>query len=259
MEKADDKNATNSFRGPLKYSVETSAPQLEAGKNTTVFLLITNPYDIAVEIVGVQPLVPAQFRDSAKVPFWKRIWQEIWQQAESEAKEHLADAQAVLSITSSNTDAEGTNKQSVILQPGNTTIYEFRVRTKQAILFSPAIHNLNAQVQYKMASEDNFDTVKYQLNIRAPLKALIYGSVIGAIVGTMLQSIKQGLKFSPFAIEGYIPFITSILVGVVLVIAFARKKDAQPFITVEDFFGGFFIGFLAGYVGDSMLNPFVPK
>jgi hypothetical protein len=37
------------------------------------------------------------------------------------------------------------------------------------------------------------------------------------------------------------------------VVAFARKKDAQPFISIEDFYGGFFVGFSAGYVGKSLL------
>lgn len=242
-----------SFRGPLKYSVETSAPQLEAGRNTTIFLLITNPYDVPVEILSVQPRVPAQFRESAKVPFWEQLWKEAKDEVD------LEDLQAVSGVTLSDKNKNFETPSSVILRSGNTTIYEFRIRTRQALLFTPAIHNLNAQVQYKMDGHTNYDTVKYQLNIRAPLKALIYGSVIGSIVGTILRSTNEGLIFTPLDLKGYVPFGTSILVGIVLVIAFARKKDAQPFITIEDFFGGFFIGFLAGYVGKSMLDSLASK
>jgi hypothetical protein len=50
-----------------------------------------------------------------------------------------------------------------------------------------------------------------------------------------------------------------ILVASVIVIAFARKRDAQPFIAVEDVWGGFFIGFLAGYVGEQFLRQVIPS
>lgn len=254
-------NEELSFRGPLKYVVETSAPQLEAGRNTTIFLLITNPYDVPVKIVSAQTKVPVEFKDSAAwVPLWKRLWEKAKDEAELDELQlvsgvTLSDEKVSLSDDNKN----GEMQSQVILQPGNTTIYEFRLRTKQSLFFTPAVHNLNAQVQYEMGGITNHDTVKYQLNIRAPLKALICGSVFGAIVGTLLLVIKEGKDFNFSSFSSYLPFVVGILVGAVLVIAFARKKDAQPFITIEDFWGGFFIGFLAGYVGESMLTPLIPK
>lgn len=111
-----------------------------------------------------------------------------------------------------------------------------------------------------MDGTPNHDTVKYQLNIRAPLKALICGSVVGSILGTMLRVvIGKADSANYLETKFYLPFIAGILVGTVLVIAFARKKDAQPFITIEDFWGGFFIGFSAGYVGESLLDSVMPK
>lgn len=46
-------------------------------------------------------------------------------------------------------------------------------------------------------------------------------------------------------------------VGSLLVIAFARKKDAQPILSIEDFWGGVLIGFLAGFLGKSFLDRFI--
>lgn len=248
-----------SFRGPLKYVVETSAPQLEAGRNTSIFLLITNPYDLPVTILSAQTKVPVEFKDATQesVSFWKGIWKEAIKEAD------LDKLQIVSGVSLSE---ESNNRQTpspIMLQPGNTTIYEFKLRTKQALLFTPAVHNLNAQVQYEMDGTINHDTVKYQLNIRAPLKALIYGSVIGSIVGTILRfayDVKTPEIPSDFlTFKFFLSFVAGILLAAVLVIAFARKKDAQPFITIEDFWGGFFIGFLAGYVGKSLLNPLLPS
>jgi len=62
--------------------VETSAPQLEAGRNTTIFLLITNPYDEAVKIVSAQTKVPVDFKDAAQEPF--SFWKGIWEKAKEE-------------------------------------------------------------------------------------------------------------------------------------------------------------------------------
>ena len=68
-------NGEQSFRGPLKYAVETTSPQLEAGRNTSIYLLITNPYDVPVKIVYAQTKVPVNFKDiSVRHPsFWKRL------------------------------------------------------------------------------------------------------------------------------------------------------------------------------------------
>ena len=243
-----------SFRGPLKYVVETSAPQLEAGRNTTIFLLITNPYDVPVKIVSAQTKVPVEFKDSAQVSFLQQIWKKAKEETD------LEQLGVVTGISFGDESKKGEPQAEVILQPGNTTIYEFRLRTKQSLFFTPAVHNLNAQVQYEMNNTINHDTVKYQLNIRAPLKALICGSVIGSIFGTLLRVIIGKTETSNyFETKFYLPFIAGILVGTVLVIAFARKKDAQPFITIEDFWGGFFIGFIAGYVGESLLDSIIPK
>ncbi|HSF51191.1 MAG TPA: hypothetical protein VLA74_10565 [Nitrososphaeraceae archaeon] len=35
-----------------------------------------------------------------------------------------------------------------------------------------------------------------------------------------------------------------------------RKKDVQPFLTVEDFWGGLLLGFFVGYIGKSFIDRF---
>jgi hypothetical protein len=243
-----------SFRGPLKYTVETSAPQLEAGRKTSISLLISNPYDVPVTIIDANTVVPAQFRDANQEP--KSAWTELWETAATEAnlvKSHLISGESLTTDANVSADAP-----PVILQPGNTMIRTFTLRTKQKLFFTPSVHNLNAQVRYQMDDQINYDTVKYQLNIRAPFSALIIGSLFGALAGTMLRY-KGGVADTP---EEWWSFLAALGSGMVtasvLVIAFARKKDAQPFITIEDFWGGFFVGFVAAYVGESILKQVLP-
>jgi hypothetical protein len=67
------------------------------------------------------------------------------------------------------------------LQPGNSIVQVFTLQTTRAILFSPTSYNLHIQSEYRMDRAVNQDSVDYQLNVRAPLRALILGSVVGSL------------------------------------------------------------------------------
>jgi hypothetical protein len=69
-----------------------------------------------------------------------------------------------------------------------------------------------------------------------------------------LQATSKQATWSDFLVQT----VAGILLGGVLVVAFVRKKDAQPFISIEDFYGGFFVGFSAGYIGKALLNKVLP-
>jgi hypothetical protein len=62
-----------SFRGPLRYEVDTSSPQLSAGRRFSIFVRITNPYDVPVTIEKVECSLPAEFRDESQVGVFGRI------------------------------------------------------------------------------------------------------------------------------------------------------------------------------------------
>lgn len=256
-----DRPSNPSFRGPLRYEVETSSSQLEAGKSFSIFIKITNPYDLPVKIISAKTEVPVEFMDAEKHAV--SLWQAIKDSTAREVRQagQLAKRQQVVSAVSVSVKdeipVEGEEERPVLLQPGNSGLYEFKLCTRQVIFFTPSLYNMHMQVQYEMDGAVNHDTVKHQTNIRAPLKALIVGSVVGAWVGTILGSLLN----NPGAPIVWLPtsifmakLVASVLLGAVIVVAFARKKDAQPFLSVEDFYGGFFIGFLAAWVGPSLLK-----
>ncbi|WP_353072437.1 hypothetical protein [Tunturiibacter gelidiferens] len=54
-----------SIRGPLRYQISTSSPQLEAGTKFSIYTRITNPYDVPVKITSVTTLLPVEFIDVA--------------------------------------------------------------------------------------------------------------------------------------------------------------------------------------------------
>ncbi len=56
------------------------------------------------------------------------------------------------------------------------------------------------------------------------------------------------------AFAALVSVVLSVVLSTIVIVAFARKKDAQPFMSVEDFYGGLFVGFLVGYNGDSWVH-----
>ena len=142
-------------------------------------------------------------------------------------------------------------------------MHTFTLRTTQAIFFTPSAYNLHLQIEYVIDSALNQDAVEYQLSVRAPLKALIWGAVIGSVMGALAPRHmgKRGLSLliqqpSPSALIAWlIALLGSILLGILLVIAFARKKDTQPLISVEDFWGGDLHRFLSGISGAGTFGP----
>jgi hypothetical protein len=244
----------SSARGPLRYEIETSSPQLQAGDPFSIFIRITNPYDVPVTVLRVATLLPVEFRDpEASGPnLLKRIWP--W------ATEVEAPREAIATTIPAEQEPEAPT-EPIVLEPGNTALKKFTVKTLHDVMFTPALYTFHIEVQYEVDGKQHRDAGKQSFNIRAPLKALVYGSFWGALVGASLRALKEqpdnlGALLS---LSSLTAAIAGILIGAVIVVAFARKKDAQPFITVEDFFGGAFVGVIAGYVGFPLLDTVLPK
>ena len=246
-----------SIRGPLKYTIDTSSPQVEAGKRFSVSVRVTNPYDVPVVLYEVETKLPAKFvsfpeTDGPRPSRGVRVMN--WLQ-------EVVDAGSVGGeLVKATTPTK--NREPVTLQPGNSTVHVFVLRTTNSTFFTPSAYNLNIEVLYSIDGSDNRDTVSYQMNVRAPLGAIIFGSVCGALIGFVVRdNLKEKLLFSllshPFNSQATLSFLlmiaTNLLVGGIVVVAFARKKDAQPILSIEDFWGGLFVGFLSAYGRQGLL------
>lgn len=270
------------IRGPLRYKVETSSPQVEAGRDFSVSITITNPYDVPAVLKAVTTRLPAKFIDTAALSkeleakekqrelrettrrLLAQRFPEIKSVKEEDSKtsakalaaaltkltsallpgigqaaiagyevaklvtastltpkpEEIADIfkpeeidSAIERLEKSEDRAktfneiilenlrkqlqrkEETLQPDITLQPGNSSVHTFTLRTTQAIFFTPSAYNLHLQIEYVIDSALNQDAVEYQLSVRAPLKALIWGAVIGSVMGHSLRDIwkKEGL------------------------------------------------------------------
>lgn len=240
----------SSIRGPLRYNIETSSTQIEAGKKFSISIQITNPYDVPVTIHDVNTQLPVELIDPATNPSEQGFV--------SLFRAELARRTPVSGSGPTPPD------EPIQLQPGNSTVKTFTVRTKWAIFFPPASYHLYLWFDYEIDSSRNKDSVRYTLTIRSPLKALIYGAMVGAILGFALRSIynnpSSAISHDTSGIVRWlVQMLGALLAAAIAVIAFARKKDTQPILSIEDFWGGFFVGFLAGFSGESFIKQFVPS
>ena len=243
----------SSMRGPLKYNIETSSPQIEAGKKFSISMQITNPYDVPVAVHDVNTQLPVELVDPTTSPN-KQGFVSLFK-AEL-ARRTPANPETVTGSGPTPPD------EPVQLQPGNSTVKTFTIRTKWAIFFPPASYNLYLWVDYEIDGCRNKDSVRYTLNIRSPLKAIMYGAIVGSALGFILKSIYNNpgalsSANSDVIVKWVIQLFGALLAAAVAVIAFARKKDTQPILSIEDFWGGFFVGFLAGFSGEAFINQFV--
>jgi len=287
-----DLNSTQvaAVRGPLRYEVETSSPLVEAGRPFSIFLRVTNPYEVAVEITRVEFLLPVEFINETMAGGDASLqWRSQFQSAPAKAGGTVnpferqiavavngrsrtgtlggstfqklppseADAPRPFGETSGEdgpTGAQGPSdpETSVTIQPGNTTVQMVSLRTHRWLLFSPAVYQLEAQIHYRLDGQYNTDAAKVPLNVKAPLPALMAGAAAGAVLGGVVGLTWQSLaNKSPL---GWPQALANVVLSLIVIVAFARKKDAQPFISIEDFYGGLFVGFTVGVAGEDWLS-----
>jgi hypothetical protein len=290
---APPNGSKSTFRGPLRYEVETSSPTLEAGKIFSIFLRITNPYDVPVMIRLVGFALPVEFDDETdhreslgQIMPWSRS--RAGPGKDGTTGTGIAqDGGGANPFGSNVAIAVGINKRpggtskaqdkldedpltgaAVTIQPGNTVFRKVSIRTHKWLLFSPAVYNVEASISYVMDQQLNHDAVKVPLSIKAPLWSLIAGAAVGAIGGSLFQLLRNDkgglddlIQWAPSfhiipaaALRFVIGLLSSLLLSAIVIVAFARKKDAQPFVSVEDFYGGLFIGFMVGINGAAWVN-----
>jgi hypothetical protein len=134
------------------------------------------------------------------------------------------------------------------LQPGNSVVNQFVLRTRRWLLFTPLTHTFQIQVDYSSDGVDHADTVAYNQEIRSTMGAMVAGAMIGAVIGSTLKGLAD--PAAPTAGVAMLTTITTaLLASIAVVVAFARKSTAQPIISIEDFWGGALIGFSTGFFG----------
>jgi len=223
-------------RGDLKIEVELSKPYLVAGTEFSIFVKITNPYDVPVVIKSVETHIPVELVVSGR------------ERLETDPCEGIAKGFATL-------DCEYLKKHippmPYLLQPDDRICKQIILNTRGKKLdwlrFTPIMLVLEIQVRYGVDHREHLDTVKAEINIQASLEATMIGAVFGGFMGGIVRLLSN-TETNEFG-KSIAYIIISIIISVMAVVAFARKTGVQKIVSIEDAWGGLMIGFIVGYQG----------
>lgn len=140
-----------------------------------------------------------------------------------------------------------------ILQAGNSTTRVFTIRSGRTIRFTPASYRLHIEVEYEIAGIRNVDTIEHILQVKSSLASIVLGALLGGLGGWFTSNGKA----INYDLLSFVELFISLVMASMAVVLFARKKDVQPFIAVEDFWGGIAIGFLVAYSGPKLFQKIV--
>ena len=176
-------------------------------------------------------------------------------------KKQSIKAQIEKDLSDFEEDAETIGKDKKVvreLQPGNSTTRVFTLRTHSRVWLRPSTYRLKIEIEYEIDKVINFDTVEHILPMKSSFWSVIFGSVIGAAGGWAVKEFSDR-PGEVFDWPAFLRLITSCVLAAMVVVLFSRKKDVQPLVAVEDFWGGMAIGFIAAYAGTGILNDLLPN
>ena len=84
------------------------------------------------------------------------------------------------------------------------------------------------------------------------MRASIVGAIIGSLLGFVVSENQNSIDFSSRSF--WFSISRTVIFALVIIVAFARKSNVQQVVSVEDFWGGLFTGFLVGYSGDTFIQ-----
>lgn len=140
----------------------------------------------------------------------------------------------------------------ITLYPGDSLVKHFVLKTRRWLFFNPVSHTFQIQVRYRIDERNHIDTIPFSVDIRAPMRSSIVGAVIGSVLGLIVGEGRESVDF--FSRGFWLNMSRTVIFALVIIVAFARKSNVQQVVSVEDFWGGLFTGFLVGYSGDTFIQ-----
>ena len=155
----------------------------------------------------------------------------------------------------SQTSLEIPEEFSITLYPGDSLVKHFVLKTRRWLFFNPVSHTFQIQVRYRIDERDHIDTIPFSVDIRAPMRSSIVGAIVGSILGLIVSKNRNFGDFQDILFKDLLLNMSrTIIFALIIIVAFARKSNVQQVVSVEDFWGGLFTGFLVGYSGDSFIQ-----
>jgi hypothetical protein len=289
VDDAAERSPGGPLRGDLRVRVTTSTDGLVAGHPFSIFVHIENPYDVPIELLSIGTFLPPDFENLDPPPRpggaagtasataaspapgpGRRSWRAANRPGRSfqSAIARAVSPEDVPDATLEPTDGVGTAAQPlataggtaapagawpVLLQPGNTTTRVFALKARWPLNFRPAVYRLTIEVRFRGQGAVHRQSVERTFRVRASIRSMAAGAAVGGLAGWVVSTRHPATGWETSAAGA----LMTVVVSVMAVVVFARKREARPLVTVEDFWGGVATGFLTGLAGPAVLESLI--
>jgi hypothetical protein len=263
-------------RGDLMIDVDFSRPCITAGDEFSLFVKITNPFEVPIIIYSVETQMPVEL---VSVERWRREDRSQSKGVESDGIDRTKSKSIARGFTTFDiiNMREGREPEPYVLQPNDSITKEFVFITRgrhRWITFIPTTLAMKIQLRYGLDNRCHLKTIKAEVNIQVRLEAIAIGALLGGLAGSMIRQLGDNgrvlliynatfdaINSTPSdkveIFNGMMIIFISVIFSIAAVIAFARKAAAQKIISIEDFYGGFLIGFLVGLQGPEFAKQLI--
>lgn len=197
--------------------------------------------------------------------------------AEALSKNDKVQDNQAKSITTKASELEGvlvtSHPLEVIIQPKGDYREDFGFKAGWAggLRPRPDTYGISGEVVYEFENKTYYKSRNIVVSLFPSMGTMLVGTLVGSVLGTFVRV----LTGAPIpSLPGFISEIqkageppnvgssivtllfVNLILGLLIGIILMRKKDVQPFLTVEDFWGGILLGFLVGLFGLQFLFQF---
>lgn len=230
----------------LDIEITKSMDLIHVGDEFLLYVTIRNKFLQPIQKIGVTYDFPRGFF------IWGKENQDALTKPRSRWQGFLQDYFYLPSETPTVFGSKRCMSWSVNILPGesyNITI-PLRVGSFFPSRLKPDMYHLVFDITYTTNEEDHSFQARTDLIVYPHVGGVYLGAALGGVIGTILRFPQ---KPTPSLLE----LLIGSLSGFVMAIVFRRKANVQSFIAVEDFWGGFLIGIVAGYGGQQVLGSFL--
>jgi hypothetical protein len=131
-------------------------------------------------------------------------------------------------------------------------IVEFNMQAGRmlGLIPRPDTYTISIQVVYTFdLTTMHHKQLNLDISIFPPVVGMLGGTLLGSLLGTTVS--RMQLITSPQVnLQLLVPiFLANLILAFIASVVLIRKKDVQPLVTVEDFWGGLLLGFIVGFGG----------
>lgn len=136
-----------------------------------------------------------------------------------------------------------------VIEMGQEDIASFEIQVKNWLFIKPRTLELYAIIRYRIGDNKKSQIIPINLHVQPPTKSIIIGTTVGGTLGYISKQLTNtGISFGNMEAIG-ISLVGVIIMSVIAAVILSKREESKGFITLEDFYGAFFVGTMIGYIG----------